>query len=275
MNLPLEPESSESCEPSGPNPIRCSSADETRGDEARLRTVLGMMAKFWVAGEVKTRLGSTIGMTSAASIHRLFTTHLCKNLCRSAERRELCIAPDRRLAAVESTLAEMKLDRQWHVVRQGTGDLGQRMARWMTRNLTKPESRSILIGADCPTLGDHDIQQAIDLLQRYDVVLGPALDGGYYLIGLRGCWDDRRNSLFQSIPWSGPDVLERTTERVAMAGMSLARLPAAEDIDTISELNQLTNRLRASTSSADRVLLSEIKRALGISSTDTESQSNR
>jgi rSAM/selenodomain-associated transferase 1 len=239
-----------------------------------------MMAKFWVPGEVKTRLGSSIGMAPAASIHRLFTTHLCKNLCRSAERRELCIAPDGRIAEVESTLAETKLDRHWRVVRQGEGDLGQRMAQWMTRNLILPDSRSILIGADCPTLGDHDIRQAIDLLDRHDVVLGPALDGGYYLIGLRGCWDDRRSSLFQSIPWSEPDVLERTTERVAIAGLSLARLPAAQDIDTILELNQLTDRLRKSTSPPDRDLLSEIQRALEPSSPHPEpphpeSQSNR
>lgn len=233
------------------------------------------MAKFWEPGEVKTRLGSSIGMTPAASIHRLFTTHLCQNLYRSAGRRELCIAPDWRASVVESTLAEMKLDGPWHLVTQGTGDLGQRMARWMTRNLTQPNSRSILIGADCPTLGDHDIRQAIDLLDRHDVVLGPALDGGYYLIGLRGCWDDRLHSLFQSIPWSGPNVLELTAERVAVAGLSLARLPEAEDIDTVVELNQLTDRLRVSTSPPDRNLLSEIEQALEPQSTDPESQSNR
>lgn len=201
-------------------------------------------------------------MSPAAELHRLFTTHLCRRLRHSAARRELCVSPDWRIPAVQAALAETELRAHWNTVLQGEGDLGRRMTRWMTRNLTETHFHCILIGADCPTLGDHDIQQAIELLDRHDVVLGPALDGGYYLIGLRGPWDDRRRRLFQSIPWSGPDVLERTVDRAAADQLSLAQLPGAEDIDTLRELNRLIDRLRHSTSPSDGHLLGEIQRAL-------------
>lgn len=206
--------------------------------------ILGLMAKFWTSGQAKTRLGASIGMSAAASIHQLFTSHLCRNLCHCADRRQLCITPQERRPEFQAALAAEKLLDFWSIVPQGEGDLGQRMSDWFAENLAASHSHAILIGADCPTLVEEDVQQADDLLTKHDVVIGPAQDGGYYLIGLRGPWHSRFASLFLNVPWSGPEVCQITCARVVQAGLSLGQLPTGEDVDTIVELNRLRQRLR-------------------------------
>ncbi len=215
--------------------------------------ILGLMAKFWTAGQVKTRLAASIGIEAAAAIHQLFTSHLCRTLGQIADRHDLCITPEERVGEVRDTLAREKLHRCWNVIPQGKGDLGQRMTRWFAQSLADTRSirtaaderriendnRAILIGADCPTLRPEDIRTAFDQLRGHDLVIGPAVDGGYYLIGMRGSWNESLASLFLDLPWGGPDVCRITCQRAAHASLSLARLRPAEDVDTIVELNHL------------------------------------
>jgi glycosyltransferase A (GT-A) superfamily protein (DUF2064 family) len=80
------------------------------------------------------------------------------------------------------------------------------------------------------------------MLRAHDVVLGPAADGGYYLIGLRGPWVSHQagfETLFQNMPWSTARVLPITRERLKTAGLSFTELETREDVDTIVELNHL------------------------------------
>jgi uncharacterized protein len=122
------------------------------------------------------------------------------------------------------------------------------MERWFSSTLTGPTQLSILIGADCPRLQCSDIELADQLLRTHDVVLGPAMDGGYYLIGLRGSWSCQGKaygSLFHDIPWSTDQVLAITRDRLKTAGLSYAELPAREDVDTVRELNNLRDWLEA------------------------------
>jgi rSAM/selenodomain-associated transferase 1 len=240
------------------------------------------MAKYWTAGEVKTRLGAAIGMDAAARLHQRFTAHLCTNLAQTGQRCELCVAPDHRLAKFQQWLQDATLTDSWICTAQGSGDLGQRMSRWFERHLapvsqsrpspTSPPvtSAAILIGADCPTLTAADIEHAFGQLTRHDVVIGPAADGGYYLIGIRGGWNDRRAALFREIPWSGPEVLEVTCQRADNGGLSLARLPVAEDVDTIAELDRLRQRLAHSPS--QRELRNDIERILVTASRTTDKE---
>ncbi len=108
----------------------------------------------------------------------------------------------------------------------------------------KQKSWAILLGADCPTIRPELISTADQLLNVHDIVLGPACDGGYYLIGLRGRWEhDRFESLFHEMPWSTPEVLEITRSRAAAAGLSYAELETGEDVDTVVELNNLLSSL--------------------------------
>lgn len=209
------------------------------------------MAKHWQSGRVKTRLGRRIGMKRAAELQRLFISHLCRSLAQVGDHRMICVAPDNYVDAVNVQLQRWGLHQQWDTVPQGGGDLGQRMQRWFGRSLAKTTASAsvsaILIGADCPLLDAQTIRDASDLLVRHDVVLGPAVDGGYYLIGIR-----RRGpaagfataELFDSIPWSTDRVFEMTASRVRRLGLSLARLETREDIDTVTELENLREIIR-------------------------------
>ena len=124
------------------------------------------------------------------------------------------------------------------------------MQRWFIHNLRNGSSRAILIGADCPMLDAVQIEQASESLQACDVVLGPAADGGYYLIGLHGAWQSNESlfqTLFRDVPWSTDQVLSLTRSRLETAGLSFAEMETREDVDTIDELRKLRKSLEQAT----------------------------
>ena len=92
----------------------------------------------------------------------------------------------------------------------------------------------ICIGTDCPYVRKTDLDQAIDILSKKDAVLGPALDGGYWAIGLR----KPEATLFQDMPWSTPEVLAITRQRLQAAGMSFRELRQLEDVDDLGGWNR-------------------------------------
>lgn len=114
---------------------------------------------------------------------------------------------------------------------QGPGDLGERIGR-VFEALCKSGRPVLVVGSDCPALTAPRIRAAAARLGRADVVIGPALDGGYYLIGLR----QPRPELFRDIPWSTGSVLEITRSRAEEAGLRVELLEAARDLDTPADL---------------------------------------
>lgn len=233
-----------------------------RSTDPVIDPVVGVMAKFWESGRVKTRLGATIGMDQSAGLHQRFVKQL---LCQLSSPANLTAAspPERNGAGQAGWKCQWvasppdRIDdarqqvSQWgcdgiEVVDQGQGDLGDRMLRWFRKQLDGTTAGSaVLIGADCPCLTSADLADALDELQTSDVVLGPAADGGYYLVGLRSPWRDDFDRLFQDITWSGPDVFEVTCQRVKDQGLSLSLLSTREDVDTESELTRLRQTLAA------------------------------
>lgn len=206
---------------------------------------LGIMAKFWEPGRVKTRLGAAVGMRRAAALHRLFVTHLCQQLASTADRCTVCLDPAEQIEAFRRELRSRRLDK-WETIEQGGGTLGRRIQRWFQSVMTEGRS-AILIGADCPTLNEEVIDLAQQLLQTHHVVLGPATDGGYVLIGIRSPWEPGAGGherLFRDIPWSTPEVLPLTRQRIQRAGWSLAELKPMTDVDTDKDLDQLRDQLR-------------------------------
>ena len=207
---------------------------------------IGLMAKYWESGKVKTRLGSSIGMRRAAQLHRLFVGQLCSTLNHSGDRRSISLSPMDRQEDVQSMLDALLEENHWTIIDQGGGDLGDRIMNWFAKTLPTAVSRSILMGTDLPTIRPEVIDRAYRLLTDHDVVLGPAHDGGYYLIGLRGQWSVLSHvyeSLFRGIPWSTPQVLEMTRGRAEDARLSVAELEPGSDIDTIVELEDLIVQL--------------------------------
>lgn len=226
----------------------------TPTDSAEL--ALGVMLKYWDPGKVKTRLAVAIGDFEAAEVARLLVRHSCLSLAAAADHRELVLTPNQDQSRLELSLASWHLGDRWSVVGQGGGDLGERMSRWFKHTLSISSSnridRAILVGTDCPTITPDDIEDAGQRLGHHDVVIGPATDGGYYLIGLRLKPNHSRETLsvlgtlFDDMPWSTDRVLSLTHDRCRKAGLSVSVMAAHRDIDTADDLTHF--RLNAAPS---------------------------
>ena len=112
-------------------------------------------------------------------------------------------------------------------VQQGQ-DLGGRMANAFNRSFESGMEKVVLIGTDCPTLQAQDLLHAFAALNKSDLVLGPASDGGYYLIGMK-C---RASYLFEGIAWSTSQVLSQTVDVAAKHGLTTTLLREQDDVDT-------------------------------------------
>lgn len=119
-------------------------------------------------------------------------------------------------------------------------DLGERLTNAFERAFAGGAQKAVAIGSDTPQLNPGMIDLAFSNLETAEVTLGPADDGGYYLIGLKKA----RPGLFQAIPWSTDRVLEETLRRAKELGLKAATLPGAADIDTFAELTRLARKLR-------------------------------
>jgi uncharacterized protein len=189
-----------------------------------------VFAKPPVPGRVKTRLGSVIGAELAAQLAHAM-------LC------DVCYAV-RAVGDVELVLAATEQDgfpevlagtRVWL---QGEGDLGTRMERIFQRGL-RDAAAVIAIGADSPQLSPEHIQQALRELEQYDAVIGPSLDGGYYLLGLKRCSD----GLLEGLPWSVPETRMATEERLRANLFTIATLEPVPDVDIAEDLLNLISSL--------------------------------
>jgi rSAM/selenodomain-associated transferase 1 len=124
-------------------------------------------------------------------------------------------------------------------VPQQGADLGARMAAATEWAFAQGATTAIVVGTDAPELSREHVALALEALTRAHVAIGPAADGGYYLIGLRR----PAPALFERIPWSTPDVLTQTLARAEELGLTVAPLPLLADIDTVEDLRRAWPRL--------------------------------
>lgn len=118
---------------------------------------------------------------------------------------------------------------------QGPGDLGDRLSRAVDEaraDAAEPAERIVIIGTDCPDLAGEIVTRAFAELERHDVVLGPATDGGYYLIGLRV----RAPELFTGIDWGSSRVCAQTVRHAQTAGLTIGLLEELQDVDVPNDL---------------------------------------
>ena len=116
----------------------------------------------------------------------------------------------------------------WTSAPQGDGDLGKRMHSAFSDAFAKGAKRVVIIGSDCPYLTVEDLHDAWKALKTSDLVLGPAEDGGYWLIGLR----QEQPPLFTNMPWSSKEVLHETITRAKALGLKTLLLRTLSDVDT-------------------------------------------
>jgi len=189
---------------------------------------LVIMTKEPKLGRVKTRLARDIGEVAATTFCRHCLRETMARL--STDRRwrtQLAVSPQ---AARASPLLPATADR----VGQGAGDLGARMINVIRR---APHGAVIVVGADIPAITAADIADAFKTLRRADVVIGPALDGGYWLIG--AARRARGEIAFSGVRWSTAHALADT--QAAMAGLSLAVTGRKQDVDDVSSYRALAS----------------------------------
>ncbi|HEY0859206.1 MAG TPA: TIGR04282 family arsenosugar biosynthesis glycosyltransferase [Albitalea sp.] len=187
-----------------------------------------VMAKAPVAGFAKTRLIPALGAEGAAALAARLLEHAVEQAVAAGTGPVgLCCTPDVNHAAFVRLAKQHAL----LLTPQGDGDLGARMARALAHRLAEFE-RCLLIGADIPGLNATYLRSAADALRTHDAVFGPALDGGYTLVGLRRPAPD----LFEQMTWSTPEVMQHTRERLARLGLRHVELAPLADIDEPADL---------------------------------------
>jgi rSAM/selenodomain-associated transferase 1 len=128
----------------------------------------------------------------------------------------------------------------WSARPQGDGTLGERLLRALIHHQTPNPTPCVIIGSDCPDIEPEDLANAADCLFNgdADVVLGPAKDGGYWLIGT----NKPHPTLFQNIAWSTDRVLQQTLSAANQAGLKVRLLRELEDIDTLEDWRRFEAR---------------------------------
>lgn len=192
------------------------------------RFLLQQFAKAPEPGRVKTRMLPQLSALEAAVLHEELVRWTCETLLDSALGAvELWVAGD----PAHSLFRDCAALGQFTLRRQAGADLGMRMRHALNDGLARAD-RVVLVGSDCPGLTGHYLLEALTALDYADLVLGPALDGGYVLIGAKQAVD----AVFVDIGWGSSRVLTETLERALTAGLSVQQLPALQDVDRPEDL---------------------------------------
>lgn len=176
-------------------------------------------------GLAKTRIAAALDDHAAAAIYRVLVDRTLAAVKEIPEV-ELRYTPDGAEPEIQPYLRA-----GWRARPQGEGDLGVRLERAVHDAFTEGARRLVVVGTDCPEMTAADLRDAFDALVELDLVLGPATDGGYWLLGLRRPVP----GLFRDIPWSTGTVLSDTEARARAAGLSVGLLRRLSDVDTLED----------------------------------------
>ena len=179
---------------------------------------VALFIRYPAPGRAKTRLAPALGDKGAARVHRLLVERTLATLRDSGLPFELRVTG----APLESFVEWLGADMQ--LVDQGDGDLGERLAR--------VQAPAILLGADIPGLAACHLREAANAMTSHDVVIGPAQDGGYYLIGFR----EPVPFLWPAMPWGTSIVRAETVGRLQARGLGFAILEELADCDRPEDL---------------------------------------
>ena len=240
-----------------PRPRRDHEAETDR----RNALALCVFAKAPRAGHVKTRLARSLGEEVATRLAGAFlddTWERTKSLATTSlaepgphlgvAGRAACGVNAHAVLALDGEATSCNSvgpdDEIWP---QGTGDLGERMEPVLRRALTNSRA-AVALGTDSPGLPLYLLEQAQAALLQADAVLGPSVDGGFYLLALKRC----PRGLLAQLPWSAEDTFEQTLRRLRAAGMRVAVIDSWFDVDEFEDLSTLTRLLETGAIEAPR-----------------------
>ncbi|MBA4301579.1 MAG: hypothetical protein C0433_15975 [Cyclobacterium sp.] len=195
------------------------------------RAALIIFQKNAVLGKVKTRLAASIGDEQALEVYRWLTDYT-HEIVKKLEVDKFLFYSDYIPENPEGNLEGYQLE-----VQSGT-NLGERMKNAFAHLFAKGYSSVAIIGTDCPDLTGRDLNSAFLALSQSDLVVGPAKDGGYYLLGMSKFIPE----IFNNIPWSTSRVLELTLNLAEKLNLDYEFLQILSDIDNLEDWNQFNTR---------------------------------
>jgi rSAM/selenodomain-associated transferase 1 len=200
--------------------------------------IVAQLAREPVPGRVKTRLMPALSALQAASLHSAMVEQTARTICDSGIGEVRLWVDGDENHALFAHCRRMGVSA---ILPQCSGDLGRRMAAICEHCLAEA-SAVVLVGSDAPSIDAAYLQSASQALAEVDAVLGPALDGGYVLFGLRRFAPE----LFTGISWGEDTVLEKTLEKLEALRWSYRLLETLADIDRPEDLRHLPDDLRMS-----------------------------
>lgn len=195
-----------------------------------MRNQLIIFTRYPEPGKTKTRMIPLLGEEGAATLQRQMTEHTLKQAIQLQQIFSTSITIY--FASGDEQLMQNWLGKSFSYKRQKEGDLGQRMQVAFEEASIAQMSKVIIIGTDCPELNENLLADAFKALDRHNLVLGPALDGGYYLIGLNRLISE----LFKDINWGTSEVFAQTQKIARQMNLSIYSLPILNDIDRPEDL---------------------------------------
>ncbi len=195
-----------------------------------LERILIVFVKYPEAGCVKTRLAKSIGKKEAAYVYGLFVELLLKRTLNMTSERLIFYAPANKRDEISSWLGDDS-----RLYPQKGDDLGQRMSNAFRFAFAEGARKTVIVGTDIPFLGKEVILRAFKNLENHQCVIGPSLDGGYYLLGLSH-FDGR---IFHNIHWGTGKVLNQTLGIIHRLGLTYSLLEKHFDVDDIEDLLRL------------------------------------
>ena len=214
---------------------------------------LGVFAKQPKAGLVKSRLARETSPEWAAQVAEAFLLDWLAKLKGFPARRVLVYAPPE----AESYFAGLA-EKAFEIEPQTLGDLGMRMENFLKRRLAAGDEKVVIIGTDSPTLPLDYLHRAFAELAKADVVVGPARDGGYYLIG---CARQVPN-VFAGIHWGGATVFTETLDRLRESRSRFVVLSPWYDVDTLEDWKALCEEVRSQRLAGEYPRLSHTERLI-------------
>ena len=194
-------------------------------------------AKWPVYGNVKTRLAANLGHESARDVHIRLATQVYSNLCR-VENADIEIHVD--VIGVPDQSLDNGVFDKWErgslLTLQNGKDLGERMAGALNEGL-KSYQKVLIVGSDCPSVDSHYVDSAFAKLDHSPMVIGPAEDGGYVLVG--AC--SPISHVFEGVEWGSAKVLEQTVANAMRLNISLGLLEERWDVDELADYVRWSN----------------------------------
>ena len=178
-------------------------------------------------GKVKTRLAKDIGYKKATDIYIFLLTHTHQQVQK--------VDADVFVYFQGGINENYMVLPRYYLAHQEEGDLGKKMEAAFSEVFNYGYREVLIIGSDCFELDSEIIEEGFGALATHDLVIGPAVDGGYYLLGMK-----KLNSpLFRNKPWSTSSIAELTFSEASSQGMSIYKLPTLRDVDTLDDLGEL------------------------------------